>query len=231
MNKINQLPIYEEFHSWQGEGFHLGRSAYFIRCYGCPVHCPWCDSAGTWHSDYIPKTIIKKIPEKLILDAIKTNPDFIVVTGGEPCIHDLSHLCSFAKHYKIPIHLETSGSFEIKGNFDWITISPKIWKLPIKENLDKADEIKIIVDSSNAIADWLKRYPSISNAKHVWLHPEWSKKDDSSILNSITDWVKSNGHPYRAGYQNHKLFNADAEDPKTLPEVPLGGTTRNGLTK
>ena len=54
-----KYPIYEHFYSFQGEGNYSGKAAYFIRFYGCPLKCKWCDSAGTWHSNYIPKEIIK----------------------------------------------------------------------------------------------------------------------------------------------------------------------------
>tara|TARA_X000000368_G_scaffold416432_1_gene410333 strand:+ start:170 stop:859 length:690 start_codon:yes stop_codon:yes gene_type:complete len=229
MRSKSKLPIYEQFHSWQGEGVHQGRSAYFIRSFGCPVHCPWCDSAGTWHPDYVPKKIQKISPEDLVKNALETKPEFIVITGGEPCIHNLNELCERASKAKIPIHLETSGAFQINGCFDWITLSPKVWKYPLKENIIKSNEIKIIVDTPISIRNWIEKFPEIKNSKHIWLHPEWSKKIDSSILNTITEWVKNNGNPYRAGYQVHKLFSADLNDPQSLPDVPLGGNENLGI--
>ena len=119
------IPIHETFYSWQGEGVHFGRPAYFIRTFGCPVKCTWCDSAGTWHPDYAPENI-EKIPEKDLVQAAKsTKCDFVVITGGEPTIFDLNELTSQLEKENISRHLETSGGFEIKGDFQWITVSPK----------------------------------------------------------------------------------------------------------
>ncbi|MGK0176927.1 MAG: 7-carboxy-7-deazaguanine synthase, partial [Lentimonas sp.] len=131
-----KLPIHERFYSFQGEGVHAGRAAYFIRTFGCPVHCPWCDSAGTWHPDYIPKKIARFEPEELAAEAAKTAAEFTVITGGEPTIHDLTNLTEELHAVGQKVHLETSGAFAIKGTFDWITLSPKRWKLPLAENID-----------------------------------------------------------------------------------------------
>ena len=86
------LPIHEQFYTFQGEGVHAGRAAYFIRTFGCPVHCHWCDSAGTWHPDYIPEKIERWSSQDLAAEVAKTKAEFVVVTGGEPAIHDLAPL-------------------------------------------------------------------------------------------------------------------------------------------
>ena len=224
-----KLPIYEQFFTWQGEGIHQGRSAYFIRTFGCPVHCPWCDSAGTWHPDFIPKTIEKIHPKDLVENAKKNKASLVVVTGGEPTIHDLNELCELCSEANLPVHLETSGAFEIKGEFDWITLSPKEWKSPLLENIQSANEIKLIVDSASAIHQWIERFPEIAQVETVWLHPEWSKRNDASILDAITQWIKDHGDPYRAGYQIHKLFSADQKDSQSKPNVPLGGDIELGF--
>lgn len=148
---IQRLPVHEQFHSWQGEGVHLGRSAYFIRLFGCPVHCPWCDSAGTWHPEYVPKNVEKASVSELVDKAKASGADFVVVTGGEPAIHDLRELTQLLRDTGLPVHLETSGAFEIRGKFDWITLSPKWQKLPLAENLSRASEFKIIVENENSI--------------------------------------------------------------------------------
>ena len=70
----------------------MGKSAYFIRTYGCPVKCPWCDSAGTWHPEYTPGNIEKAEIEELISFIRSSGCDFVVLTGGEPTIHDLTPL-------------------------------------------------------------------------------------------------------------------------------------------
>ena len=138
---VKEIPIHESFLTWQGEGLHMGRSAYFIRTFGCPVHCPWCDSAGTWHKDYVPKDIKKLTPKLLADNAARSQPDFVVITGGEPTVHDLTDLTAELHNLGLQVHLETSGAFKIKGDFDWITLSPKKWKKPLPENISKSDEL------------------------------------------------------------------------------------------
>lgn len=200
-----KYPVFEFFHSFQGEGEFLGKSAFFIRLFGCPIRCPWCDSAGTWKSG--PETEIEYVDaEKLAELAAEAKPDCVVVTGGEPTIYDLTELCEklHAKHLRV--HLETSGAFPIRGNFDWITLSPKRRKLPLAENLLQANEIKIIVDAPDAIEEWAKKIGK-TNASSIWLHPEWSLSREPEILEKIAEWIRGNGAPYRAGWQIHKLFN------------------------
>ena len=218
-----RLPVHEQFYSFQGEGFYAGRAAYFIRLFGCPVHCPWCDSAGTWHPEHIPKKIQRLDVDKLAEAAASTLAEFTVITGGEPAIHDLSELCEALKKAGQAVHLETSGAFPLKGNFDWITLSPKRWKLPLEENIHIADEFKLIIDAPSSIEEYI----SIIGHKNVpiWLHPEWSLHEDATILNTITEWIKQHGAPYRGGWQLHKNYGADLLDSGSAPVAPLGGDT------
>lgn len=217
------IPIHETFYSWQGEGVHFGRPAYFIRTFGCPVKCTWCDSAGTWHPDYTPE-IIEKIPEKDLVKAAKaTKCDFVVITGGEPTIFDLNELTSQLEKENISRHLETSGGFEIKGDFQWITVSPKREKLPLDHNLQLASELKIIVDEEDALEEWEKYLKPYKLKIPIWLNIEWSQRDNKTLKEKITTFIKEKGFPYRVGYQFHKLFKADEMDPNSKPNVPLGG--------
>ena len=123
------LPIHEQFYSFQGEGVHQGRAAYFIRTYGCPIHCPWCDSAGTWHPDYKAKQRQRIDIDTLVRNAKKTAAEFVVITGGEPTIHELNPLVNALHHVGLPVR-RSSGAFAITADFDWITLSPKRWKHP-----------------------------------------------------------------------------------------------------
>ncbi|MDQ8202047.1 7-carboxy-7-deazaguanine synthase QueE [Pelagicoccus sp. SDUM812003] len=223
------LPIHECFHSWQGEGAHLGRSAFFIRLFGCPVHCPWCDSAGTWHPDYIPKNVARVGAEELAQQAKASGAEFVVVTGGEPTIHDLTALCEALAEAGLPRHLETSGSFEIRGAFDWITLSPKWQKLPLEVNLAAASELKLIVENEASIEKWIQQLgPHLDAQRPVWLHPEWSQRDNPAVLESITRCVKERAAPFRAGVQAHKYYRADLLDPNARESAPLGGDEAKG---
>ena len=224
------LPIHEQFYTFQGEGAHAGRAAYFIRTFGCPVHCPWCDSAGTWHPDYIPKHINRLSIETLVDEVAKTKAEITVITGGEPAIHDLTKLVDALHGIGQKAHLETSGAFTIKGDLDWVTLSPKRWKLPLAENIALADEFKIIVDRVEALDEYSQMLSDLgaNPTIPVWLHPEWSQHSNQALLDAITEWIKRHGAPYRAGWQMHKNYAADLKDARSAPAAPLGGDPTQG---
>ena len=220
-----KYPVYEHFKAFQGEGVHMGKAAYFVRFYGCPLQCKWCDSAGTWHKDWTPNNI-EKMDESEIFGLFNKDNSFVVLTGGEPTIFDLYPLTDYIKNRShISIHLETSGAFPIKGDIDWITISPKWSRLPLIENLRKADEIKIIVENPDSIKKWIEIIGKTSIP--IWFHPEWSQRNNPEILNSISNCVKRHGGNFRAGYQFHKLYAVDSLDKNSKPIVPLGGIKNN----
>ena len=215
------LPVYERFHAWQGEGAHMGKSAFFIRLHGCPVHCPWCDSAGTWHPDHVPDSIDRIEPEDLAEEAIQSGSEIVVITGGEPAIHPLYELVHELRIRSIPIHIETCGAFPVQGEMDWITLSPKWNKLPIEETFLLADEFKIIVETPEDLTKWTEALPMKDRRVPVWLHPEWSKAEDEEVLGAINQWIKDHGFPYRAGYQLHKLYKVDEADERSRPIASL----------
>ncbi len=205
--KMHEYDVFEHFHSFQGEGAHAGKSAFFIRLFGCPIRCPWCDSAGTWNSGG--ETSVRKMSAADLADAAAaTNPDFVVITGGEPTIHDLAPLCATLHARKLCVHLETSGAFPIRGNVDWVTLSPKTKRFPLAENWMRASELKLIITCSEDLAFWAEKISRerISDDASIWLHPEWSQRKNPDVLGAISDWVCSHGSPYRAGWQLHKLF-------------------------
>ena len=218
---MNELPVYERFHSWQGEGIHTGKSAFFIRLHGCPVHCPWCDSAGTWHPKHRPEQVERVDPRTLAEEAFESGCEIVVITGGEPAIHNLHDLAHELHSRSLSIHLETCGAYSIRGEMDWITLSPKSLAPPLDENLERADEFKIIVEGTETIQYWLKKIDFSRLGVPTWLHPEWSQSKDELVLSSITDWIKGNGSPYRAGSQIHKLFLADECDHRSMPVAAL----------
>ena len=225
---MKPLLVNERFHTWQGEGVHLGKSAYFIRFQGCPVKCPWCDSAGTWHPDWIPPDVEKANPADLADAAAGSGCEIVVLTGGEPTIHDLADLTTELSGRGLPVHVETCGGYPFRGHFDWVTLSPKWWQLPLDENLRLADEIKIIVEDTESIAKWARELEGRYQADIVWLNPEWSQVKNPQVLESISNWVKAHGKPYRAGYQLHKVYDVDRLDPGAHPLAPLGGDPAKG---
>ncbi len=228
---MKRYPVYETFHSWQGEGVHLGRSAFFIRTFGCPVHCPWCDSAGTWHRDHIPEQIARRTVEDLVGEAIQAAGDFVVITGGEPAIHDLQPLTVALRTAGLRVHLETSGAFPLRGDFDWITVSPKRWRVPMDGVLEHAAEIKLVLEKPDDLDFYWKLIARSVRCESVWLHPEWSQHRNGELLRFITSEVKKRGAPFRAGWQMHKLYSADHFDPRAQPERSLAtGPEALGLT-
>lgn len=229
-------PVHEMFKSFQGEGVHAGRSAFFVRLFGCPVHCPWCDSASTWHPNHVPKDIARLTAEEIAKAACTAQPEFVVLTGGEPTIHNLNQLTFLVGNSFYDVHLETSGAFPLKGDFDWITLSPKKWKVPLVENVQQADEFKIIVEQPEDIAFYVHFLeecflPNGEIPHPIWLHPEWSQRNNKVVLDAITKAVvdRWRGHPFRAGWQLHKLYQADLLDPGSRPAVPLGGNPEKGF--
>lgn len=228
---MKTLPVHEYFYTWQGEGVHMGKPAFFIRLFGCPVHCPWCDSAGTWHKDFVPKTVRTMTAEELLGEAQASGAHIVVITGGEPAIHDLTELTTALRDQGIRVHLETSGSFPLKGKFDWITLSPKRWKLPLPENVRYADEFKIIIEEPKDIVYYWKLLNGLGlrvNERPIWLHPEWSQHDNPEVLRAISDTVKKGADDLRAGWQLHKLYKVDLDDKRSRPAVPLGGNPDKG---
>ncbi|GGB62942.1 7-carboxy-7-deazaguanine synthase QueE [Deinococcus soli (ex Cha et al. 2016)] len=228
-----KYPVYERFYTWQGEGVHLGRAAYFIRLYGCPQACPWCDSAGTWHRDYRPDGVTLMDTDELAEVVRNESPDgaVVVVTGGEPILFDLKPLTDALHALGRRVHLETSGIAPLRGDLDWVTLSPKPFgQPPLPEVVAVADEVKIIVHEPGDIQAGLDTLTGLPDEAVIWLHPEWSKarERDLKVLNAITQAVKENPR-LRAGYQMHKLYRADdldAHSDKRL--IPLGGNAALG---
>ena len=218
---MKPLPVYERFHSWQGEGLHMGKSAFFIRLHGCPVHCPWCDSAGTWHPDHIPEKVDRVSPDELADEAFSSGCEIVVIAGGDPAIHNLHDLCYQIRNRNLPVHLETCGAYPIRGEVDWVTLSPKWNAMPLEECIGQADEFKLIIEDGESIHKWAEALTPASHGIPVWLHPEWSKAKDKETLGAINNWIKEHGAPFRAGFQLHKLFLADEEDDRSRPNASL----------
>ena len=221
-------PVNETFLSWQGEGVHLGRKAFFVRLQGCPVKCAWCDSASTWHPQFVPKQVRKATADELAAEAKAASPEFVVLTGGEPCVHDLGPLLAALAAAGMPAHLETCGAYPIADGFAWVTVSPKWAKPPLPASLVRADEVKLIVEDPESIGRWIQAVGGGWPCAHVWLHPEWSRRADPAVLRAITEQVKRHGAPYRAGWQVHKPYSADSLDPRARPPAPLGGDAQRG---
>ena len=192
----------ESFYSIQGEGFHTGKPAYFIRLAGCDVNCHWCDVKESWD---ISEDQYLSIDE-IISNVIKYSAETVIITGGEPLMHNLSELTDALKEKNKKIHLETSGTHPISGHFDWICFSPKKFKDPLDYFFKLSNELKIIVynDSDFLWAEELLK--KIKNNPKLTLQPEWSKSKE--INPKILNYIKSNPK-WRISLQTHKYFNVE----------------------
>tara|TARA_B100001769_G_scaffold259966_1_gene240192 strand:- start:384 stop:1013 length:630 start_codon:yes stop_codon:yes gene_type:complete len=195
----NSLPLMESFYTIQGEGYHKGSAAYFIRIGGCDIGCHWCDIKESWDVEKFPLVNVKSI-----VDKVKKNSNKVVITGGEPLIYNMNPLTKKLKQLNISTHLETSGAYELTGYWDWICLSPKKNKLPINNIYSIANELKIIIYNKN---DFLFAENLAKNTNpdcKLYLQPEWSKRE--KVMPLIVNYVLKNNH-WKVSLQTHKYLN------------------------
>ncbi|RZS91920.1 7-carboxy-7-deazaguanine synthase QueE [Aquimarina brevivitae] len=193
------LPLMEEFYTIQGEGYHKGTAAYFIRVGGCDVGCHWCDVKESWNADVHPPTDVDKI-----IESASVFSDTIVVTGGEPLTWDMTYLTNGLKRKGMKTHIETSGAYKLTGQWDWICLSPKKMKPPTEEVYQKADELKCIVYNKSDFAFAEHQASKVGKDCLLYLQPEWSKRD--KIIPLIVDYVMENPK-WKVSLQTHKYLN------------------------
>ena len=194
------LPLMESFYSIQGEGYHAGKAAYFLRIGGCDVGCHWCDVKESWDSSMyapIPVTDILKETEKFEVDTV-------VITGGEPLMWNLDKLTRGLKYQEKKVHLETSGAYPLSGIFDWICLSPKKNQHPTKEIKSFVDELKIIVSNKHDLIWAEEQREGLNNVSKLYLQPEWSKKE--LVIPMIVDYVQEHKE-WLVSLQTHKYMN------------------------
>ena len=189
----------EDFYTIQGEGHHTGSSAYFIRIGGCDVGCHWCDVKESWNADIHPLTAIDMVIGRACSHAART----AVLTGGEPSIYQLAPLTKGLKNQGFKTHLETSGSYKLTGQFDWICLSPKKTVPPLQSVYESANELKVIIHNRNDIEWAVEQSQHINPSCHLYLQPEWGKKDE--IMPLIIEFVKSNPE-WKISLQSHKYM-------------------------
>lgn len=193
------LPVVEEFYTIQGEGFHAGRAAYFIRLAGCDVACPWCDTRQSWPMNAGTPTTIGNLIQHVIAQKAK----IVVVTGGEPCLHALEPLTQAIHEAGARTHLETSGVHEISGQWDWIALSPKTHRPPLQQNLALAHELKVVIGNEHDLL-WAEQMAAHTNPEcHLQLQPEWDERNRAIPL--AVDYVKRNPQ-WRISLQTHKFM-------------------------
>ena len=208
IKSISTLPIMESFYTLQGEGFHQGRAAYFIRLGGCDVGCVWCDVKESWNAEAHPKFSVKEIVEQA-LTSVKRQPSTVnqhlaVITGGEPLMHNLDQLTNQLQAAGFETNIETSGSSPLSGKWDWICLSPKKFKQPLPEILPLASELKVVIFNKSDF-DWAEEYASkVSPQCKLYLQPEWDKA--SAVMPLIIEYIKQNPQ-WQLSLQIHKYIN------------------------
>ncbi len=197
------LPVMEHFYTLQGEGFHQGRAAYFVRLGGCDVGCVWCDVKESWDAAVHPKMSIDEIVQTVI-DNTASNKALVIITGGEPLMHDLTQLTSELQAAGFETNIETSGSHPLSGSWNWICLSPKKFKAPLLSVVPFANELKVVVFNKSDF-DWAEKYAALVSPQcKLYLQPEWDKA--SIVTPLIIDYIKD--HPqWELSLQIHKYIN------------------------
>jgi 7-carboxy-7-deazaguanine synthase len=194
------LPVMEAFYTLQGEGFHQGRAAYFIRLGGCDVGCFWCDVKDSWDASKHPQLTITEI----VAQAKQHPGRLAVITGGEPLMHGLDELTALLHEAGFETNIETSGSSPLSGEWDWICLSPKKFKAPLPEILPFAHELKVVVYNKHDF-EWAETYAARVNEHcKLYLQPEWDKAAEVTPL--IIEYIKSNPQ-WELSLQVHKYIN------------------------
>ncbi len=187
------LPVMESFYTIQGEGFYQGKAAYFIRLGGCDVGCVWCDVKESWDASQHPQRAIADIVEE-VTSSCPAGDDgkgpVIVITGGEPLMHNLDELTRALRSAGYQTNIETSGSWPLSGTWDWICLSPKKFKSPLPEVLPLANELKVVIFNKSDFAWAEKHAAAVSPNCKLYLQPEWEKSTAMTPL--IVEYIKAN---------------------------------------
>jgi 7-carboxy-7-deazaguanine synthase len=194
-----QYPVMESFYTLQGEGYHQGKAAYFIRLGGCDVGCVWCDVKESWDASKHPVQTIAEM-----VSAASAWPGRLaVITGGEPLMHNLDELTNALHAAGFQTNIETSGAWPVSGSWDWICLSPKKFKAPLPEILPLANELKIVIYNKSDF-EWAEKYAAlVSPSCKLYLQPEWSKS--TTITPLIIDYIKDNPR-WEFSLQLHKYI-------------------------
>ncbi len=199
LDKGEILPLMEEFYTIQGEGYHTGKAAYFIRIGGCDVGCHWCDVKESWNADLHPATSTLEIVEH-----VKQYANTAVITGGEPLMWNMDFITQKLQELDIKTHIETSGAYPLTGHWDWICLSPKKNKPPLKAIYEKAHELKIIVYNKHDFTFAEEHAQKVNKDCELFLQPEWSNRE--KMMPNIVDYVMKNPQ-WKISLQTHKYLN------------------------
>lgn len=186
------MKVNEIFYSLQGEGYHTGTPAVFVRLSGCNLKCPFCDTmhhTGNEMSD-----------EEVLARVLRYPSRHIVITGGEPSLQLVSGFVEMLHRNGFFIQVETNGTHQLPDGIDWITCSPKDAPLALNE----ADELKMVFQGAESESAILATAQQVK-ARHHFVQPcdTGHARHNADILTSCIAFVKS--HPqWRLSLQTHK---------------------------
>ena len=194
MYRINEI-----FYSLQGEGFHSGTPAVFVRFSGCNLRCHFCD---TQHQEG------RIMSSQEIVDEINKYPlaPLVVLTGGEPSLFiNEAFVDELKQKTKKTIAIETNGTRPLPANLDWVTLSPKaafaggdLFPCVIK----RCDELKVV-----CLGQDLSQYDDIE-AQHRFLQPCFCENEAQRQANmkACVEAVMQNPG-WRLSLQIHRVLN------------------------
>lgn len=190
------MKINEIFYSLQGEGFHTGTPATFIRFSGCNLKCPFCDTDFKKYEE---------LTEEQVVEKVKQNPsNLIVVTGGEPSLQLTYSFVDKLHHIGKIVAVETNGTKELPKNVDWVTISPKqAYVGQVGEvTLTKANEVKVVYDGVHPVQDYGIQ------ADHYYIQPcdTGNKEQNEKITAMCVDFIKKTPK-WKMSLQTQKILN------------------------
>ena len=190
------MRVNDIFYSLQGEGYHTGRAAVFVRFAGCNLRCSFCD---TEFDSY------REMTADEIVTAISQYPArFVVLTGGEPTLQVDEAFVDLLHQHSFEVAMESNGTRPAPQNLDWLTVSPKGLRGEAKEDTGKRlpDELKVIFDEDTDPETYL----STLHAPLLFLQPcdTGNVERNAVIINKCVDYIKE--HPeWRLSLQTHKL--------------------------
>jgi 7-carboxy-7-deazaguanine synthase len=189
----------EMFYTLQGEGYHQGKAAYFIRLAGCDVGCVWCDVKESWDASKHPVFSV----EEIVSNALAHPARLAIITGGEPLLYNLDALTTALKKVGFELNIETSGSSPMSGNWDWVCLSPKKFKAPLTESIQAASELKVVIFNTHDF-EWAETFAKqVSPNCKLYLQPEWDKSNEITPL--VIEYIKA--HPkWELSAQLHKYI-------------------------
>lgn len=192
------MKVNEIFYSIQGEGYHTGTSAIFIRLSVCNLKCPFCDTDFSQYTEMTDEEVVDRVC------ALSHKCKLVVITGGEPTVQDCTRLIDLLHQNGYYVAMESNGTRKPPFNLDWLTVSPKqpFVGATGEPKVHKASEVKVVFDGIHGISDFG------IEAKHYYIQPcdTGNEAKNSQIINDCIVFIKNNPK-WRLSLQTQKIIN------------------------